>query len=125
VSAYNLLGRCIYKNHGVKENINYETLREFSESANLWKRRIAIISTYYFIKKGYFDLTTEFATKYIDDNEPLIHKATGWMLREIGKMNEKVLIDFLKKNHKKMPRTMLRYSIERLTKKQKKFFMEK
>lgn len=71
--------------------INYDTLHTFTKSKNIWKRRIAIISTHCFIKNGLFKHTLNMAKTYINDKGPLIHKATGWMLREIGKKNESVL----------------------------------
>lgn len=89
-------------------------LYELSNSENLWKRRIAIMATFYFVDQGDFDLTLELARKYLDDSEDLIHKAAGWLLREIGKQDEEVLRDFLNLYYQKMPRTMLRYAIEKL-----------
>lgn len=89
-------------------------LYELSDSESLWKRRIAIMSTFYFIDKSDFDMTLELAEKFLTDTEDLIHKATGWMLREIGKKDEALLREFLDRFHQKMPRTMLRYAIEKL-----------
>lgn len=89
-------------------------LYNLSDSDNLWERRIAIMTTFYFVDQGDFDLTLEFAEKYLDAPEDLIHKASGWMLREIGKQNKKLLRKFLDKHYQEMPRTMLRYSIEKL-----------
>lgn len=85
-----------------------------SDSDDLWKRRIAIMATFYFVDQGNFDLTLELAKKYLDAPEDLIHKATGWMLRETGKQNEELLRKFLDKHYHRMPRTMLRYAIEKL-----------
>ena len=70
-------------------------------------------------------LTLKIAKKYISDSEDLIHKATGWMLREIGKRNENVLLSFMKKNHKNMPRIMVSYALERTNKRKKQQFMIK
>lgn len=89
-------------------------LQKYAHSDNLWQRRIAIIATYAFIKKGYFDETIKIATILLHDEHDLIHKAVGWMLREIGKRNVIVLIEFLNKHSMSMPRTMLRYAIEKL-----------
>lgn len=125
ISAYNILGRYIYKNGKTDNNINYNALYEYSKSKNIWIRRISIVATYYFIKKGIFKHTLEITKKFIEDDEPLIHKATGWMLREIGKINENELTKFLDKFFKIMPRTMLRYSIERLSKEKKKHYLSK
>lgn len=99
---------------------------ELVQSKNLWERRIAIISTFYFIKKRQFQDTLKIAEILLNDEEDLIHKAVGWMLREMGKKGgmEK-LIEFLDKNSQKMPRTMLRYSIEKLDEKQRKKYMGK
>jgi len=98
-------------------------LFELAESANLWKRRIAIVSTFNFIKQGRFDETLRIAELLIKDKHDLIHKACGWMLREVGKRDEKVLKDFLKKNYKHMPRTMLRYAIERFPEEERKKYL--
>lgn len=89
-------------------------LHKLSDSSDLWERRIAIMTTFYFVDQGDFDLTLELAEKYLDSTEGLIHKASGWMLREIGKQDEELLRKFLDKHYQKMPRTMLRYAIEKL-----------
>ena len=89
-------------------------LEKFANSDNLWQRRIAIIATYAFVKKGRFDETIKIATILLHDEHDLIHKAVGWMLREAGKRDQTVLISFLDKHSKTMPRTMLRYAIEKL-----------
>lgn len=89
-------------------------LYELSDSDNLWERRIAIMTTFYFVDKGDFELTLEIAEKYLGDSEDLIHKASGWMLREIGKQDEALLRNFLDQHYQEMPRTMLRYAIEKL-----------
>lgn len=89
-------------------------LYELSDSEDLWERRIAIMATFYFVDQGDFDLTIELAEKYLGAPEDLIHKASGWMLREIGKQNEDLLRNFLDKHYQNMPRTMLRYAIEKL-----------
>ncbi len=84
-----------------------------AKSNNLWERRIAIISTLAFIQKGDFYNTFKIAKILIYDKEDLIHKAVGWMLREVGKrISKEKLENFLKVHYKQMPRTMLRYSIE-------------
>jgi len=90
-------------------------LRTLARSANLWERRIAIIATFHFIRRNDFDATLEIARMLVDDQEDLIHKAVGWMLREVGKRDARLLERFLEAHAAHMPRTMLRYSIERMT----------
>jgi 3-methyladenine DNA glycosylase AlkD len=88
-------------------------------SNNLWERRIAIIATLKFIVKGQFDDTIRLSELLLKDNEDLIHKAVGWMLREVGKRDLERELDFLNRHSKGMPRTMLRYAIERFPQKMK------
>lgn len=88
-------------------------LYTFAKSSNLWERRISIITTFHFIKNNRFSDTLKISEILLKDKHDLIHKAVGWMLREVGKRDEKILKDFLKKYYKSMPRTMLRYSIEK------------
>jgi 3-methyladenine DNA glycosylase AlkD len=89
------------------------SLERLSRSADLWERRIAIVATLHFIKSGEFRPTLRIAQLLVNDAHDLIHKAVGWMLREVGKRDRKVLDGFLLKHYRKMPRTMLRYAIER------------
>src|SRR3989344_4794261 len=98
-------------------------LYKFARSANLWERRIAILATFWFINKLQFSDALKIGEILIKDKDDLIHKAVGWMLREIGKRNQKVEEDFLKKFYKIMPRTMLRYAIERFSEDKRKFFL--
>jgi len=102
-----------------------KTLYEFANSDNLWKKRIAIISTFEFIKKNKFEDTLKISEILLNDKHDLIHKSVGWMLREIGKRDLKIEEDFLKKYYKKMPRTMLRYAVERFDEKKKEFYLRK
>lgn len=84
-------------------------------SENLWERRIAILATFDFIKKGFYEDALRIVKTVLNDRHDLIHKAGGWMLRETGKRcSQEVLEQFLLANYRKMPRTMLRYAIERL-----------
>jgi 3-methyladenine DNA glycosylase AlkD len=96
---------------------------ELVNSKSMWDRRIAIISTYYFIRQNQFDEVIAITKKLLQDQEDLLHKACGWMLREMGKRDLKTLITFLDQNGPLMPRTMLRYAIEKLPEKQRKFYL--
>lgn len=102
---------------------NKKELYLLAKSKNLWERRISIVSTYYFIKNGRFQETLDIAEILLKDKEDLIQKATGWMLREIGKRDIQALESFLLKNYKAMPRTMLRYSIERFPEHKRKDYL--
>lgn len=93
---------------------NKRPLLALSRSNSLWERRIAIIATFHFIKRGEFGPTQIIARQLLRDEEDLIHKAVGWMLREIGKRDLPVEERFLRTHYRQMPRTMLRYAIERL-----------
>ena len=90
-----------------------EILYKLACSDNLWERRIAILSCFTFIRANQFDDTLKLSEMLLGDKHDLIHKAVGWMLREVGKRNEEVLEGFLRSHYQQMPRTMLRYSIER------------
>jgi len=100
-------------------------LYKLAESTSLWEQRIAVVSTYHFIKNMDFGDTLSLCEKLINHKHDLIHKATGWMLREAGKRDLKVLTGFLDKHCKSMPRTMLRYAIEKLDDSQRKKYMAK
>lgn len=97
---------------------------ELAASKNLWKQRIAIISTFYFIRKNDFKPTLHIAEKLLAHDHDLIHKAVGWMLREVGKREEAEIVAFLKKHYKKIPRTALRYAIERFDQKRRTAFLK-
>jgi 3-methyladenine DNA glycosylase AlkD len=88
-------------------------LYALAKSQDLWKRRIAIMATFHFIRQNDFSDSLKLSKLLLADNHDLIHKAVGWMLREIGKRSLSVEEKFLKLHYKKMPRTMLRYTVER------------
>ena len=89
------------------------TLYRLAKSHRIWSRRIAMLATFHFIKQGEFNETLKVAGLLLSDKEDLIHKAAGWMLREVGKRDQRTEEDFLARHYKSMPRTMLRYAIER------------
>lgn len=101
-----------------------EIIRFLAKSKNLWEKRIAIVSTHAFIRKRIFGETLAIADILIKDEHDLIHKAVGWMLREVGKRNIEVLEIFLKERYKTMPRTMLRYSIEKFPEEKRKAYLK-
>ena len=106
LSAPNIVGEYL------KERERF-LLYELVKSNNLWKQRIAIIATAAFIRDMDFDDTLKISELLLHHEHDLIHKAIGWMLREVGKRNQEVEEEFLKKYYEEMPRTMLRYAIER------------
>jgi 3-methyladenine DNA glycosylase AlkD len=117
LSAPNILGNYFLDK-------NREPLYLLAESKILWERRMSIVSTYTFIKNNEFKDTIKIAKILLKDKHDLIHKAVGWMLREVGKKNKKELIKFLNRYSKVMPRTMLRYSIEKLSEKERKSYLK-
>ena len=92
---------------------NREPIYRLARSICLWERRIAVLATFHYIKQGSFDDTLQIAEILLPDKEDLIHKAIGWMLREIGKRELQKEEEFLQRYHQQMPRTMLRYAIEK------------
>lgn len=100
-----------------------KVLYKLAKSKDLWERRIAIVSTAYFIRQGDVDDAFRISEILVNDKHDLIHKATGWMLRFAGDKDKKRLLTFLDKHAATMPRTLLRYSIEKLSPAQKKHYM--
>lgn len=105
-SAQHIMGAFLYSR-------DKTPLFQLARSADLWERRIAVMATFHFIHNQEFSATLKIARLLLTDREDLIHKAVGWMLREVGKRNITVEEKFLKKHYQKMPRTMLRYAIEK------------
>jgi 3-methyladenine DNA glycosylase AlkD len=100
-------------------------LYRFAESPNLWERRIAIVSTFHFIRNDDFHDTLALAERLLADPEELLHKATGWMLREVGKRDQQTLEAFLDQYATAMPRTALRYAIEHFPEEQRKWWLKR
>ncbi len=100
-------------------------LFDLADSENIWERRIAMMATFHFIKNNQFNDTLNLAGVLLNDTHDLIHKAVGWMLREVGKRDRRTEERFLKAHYKTMPRTMLRYAIEKFDKETRKFYLRK
>jgi 3-methyladenine DNA glycosylase AlkD len=114
---------CLYMTGSYLFDKSHAILYKLAKSKNIWERRTAILSTCYFIRKGDTSDTFKIAEILVNDKEDLIHKATGWILRFAGDKEPKKLLIFLDKYAATMPRTLLRYSIEKLNKKQKEYYM--
>lgn len=118
LSADRIVGGYLY-------NRSKHPIYKLTRSTSLWDRRIAVLATFHFIKRKEFEHSFKIITSLLKDEEDLMHKACGWMLREIGKRDEKALESYLKKHCRVMPRTMLRYSIERLSEQKRKRYMKR
>jgi len=105
-SAAQILGEWLRKK-------DHQELKELAQSGHLWRQRIAIIATHAFIRRGYFTTTLELSEMLLNHPHDLIHKAVGWTLREVGNCDFETEYVFLKQHYQKMPRTMLRYAIEK------------
>jgi len=117
LSAPNIVGDFLMKR-------SREPLYRLACSPSLWERRIAILATFQFIKSHQFDETLRIGKILISDQEDLIHKSVGWMLREVGKRDSAAEESFLREQYRQMPRTMLRYAIERFPAAQRELFMK-
>jgi len=117
LSAPKIIGHWAYENK--KSDIIYQ----LADKKHLWSNRIAVVASYYFIKKGDFSIILDLSEKFLMHEHDLMRKAVGWMLREMGKVDILPLYNFLDKHYKSMPRTMLRYSLEKLPKDKKEYYM--
>ena len=106
-------------------NKDKSILFKLAKSDNLWERRIAILSTFKFIRNNDFEDALSISELLLHDKHDLIHKAVGWMLREVGKRDQEIEERFLSNYHMQMPRTMLRYAIEKFNEKKRKFYLSK
>lgn len=102
-----------------------KVLYDLARSSDIWKQRIAVVSTLMLIRNDQFDDTVRLAEMFIGTKHDLIQKSTGWMLREVGKRNQGILLGFLVEHKDAMPRTMLRYAIEKFSEEQRKHFLER
>jgi 3-methyladenine DNA glycosylase AlkD len=118
LSAPHILGDYLLDN-------DRSVLFRLANFGKIWERRIAIMATFAFIRNGRFEDTLRIAEMLLTDDHDLIHKAVGWMLREIGKKDLKTEEEFLKKHYRRMPRTMLRYAIEKFGEKKRKSYLRK
>jgi len=112
--------------HIVGAHLRYRSrspLQALAVSGRLWERRISIMATFHYIKHGEFDETLRITELLLRDPQDLIHKAAGWMLREIGKRDRPAEIAFLKAHYRIMPRTMLRYAIEKFPEKSRQRYL--
>ena len=122
-SASYILGAWLLESD--RETLGKKTLYELSRSNNLWEQRVSVMTTHAYIKAGIYQPTLNLCEYFLPSKHDLMHKCTGWMLREIGKNDKTVLLDFLDKRAEMMPRTMLRYSIEKLEPAEKENYMKK
>lgn len=117
LSAPNIVGKYLFDK-------DREPLYKLADSDDLWEKRISVLSTFYFIRKNDFKDALLIIKKLLKDKHDLIHKANGWMLREIGKKDGSTLENFLKENYKNIPRTTLRYAIEKYPEEKRKSILK-
>ena len=116
-SAHQIVGGYLFER-------DRKRLYQLAKSKSLWERRISMIATYTFIKRDDFEDTLKLSEILLMDEEDLMHKAVGWMLREVGKKDIEVEEKFLRKHYKKMPRTMLRYAIEKFEERKRQRYLK-
>ena len=119
LSAHKIVGAYMLE-HSAQTRL----LATYVHSKSLWERRVSMVATWAFIREGKFDWTLKNAKVLLPDTHDLTHKAVGWMLREVWKRDNKIVEDFLIKNYKKIPRTTLRYAIERMEEGKRKKFLK-
>lgn len=120
LSAPNIVGDYLYNNKSEQK-----ILYKLTKSESLWEKRIAILATYTFIRNNEFEHTLKISEILLKDKHDLIQKAVGWMLRELGKRDQDLEEQFLQLHYKEMPRTMLRYAIEKFSEQKKEYYMKK
>ena len=118
LTAHHIIG-------GFLKDKDKKPLYSLARSENIWKRRMSILATFHYIRENDFTEAMKIADMLLNDNEDLIHKAVGWMLREVGKRDRPLLESFLDKRHEKMPRTMLRYAIEKFPESRRQAYLKK
>ena len=116
-SAYFIVGPYL-------EHKDRAMLYELARSKSLWERRIAMLATMHYIRKGEFEDTLALAEMLLHDPEDLMHKAVGWLLREVGNRDKATEEAFLKKHYRQMPRTMLRYAIEKFSTEERRVYLQ-
>ncbi len=118
VSVHKIIGAWV-RAHSKEEVL----LKKWAKSAYIWERRMAIVATFHHIREGELSLTLTIADMLLKDTHDLIHKAVGWALREVGKKDEDVLREYIRTRYERMPRTTLRYAIERFPEKERKRYL--
>lgn len=102
----------------------FQLLYDLASSGHLWSERVALVSNWYLVRQGYNHILQDLALQFLNHPHDLIHKALGWMLREMGKQNQAALIGFLDQYASKLPRTALRYALEKLMPQQRRYYLQ-